>query len=373
MLVHDYNQRQAWKKRVYPVPNPTRSGFRWRASALRRLNQWSGRTAGQHPATIVVPALYNLMPAESLAMGWLSEIETLLLIRQRMTCAASVTGWDVFTFHTQHNADQFYDSTIGALRDTWMKEGNLSSQALLETRRQFGKPWDYHRVHARLVENLVFQSSLMDWLSNRASDVPLQFHVIGTALLSALVSAGSISFKAAVTTALKFGKRWDDALRKADGNSSEDEAGWNEFTRVRKLVEGRAAISMPVEREDLPKTDAPCRPFWYAPSATDEPLLITTAQDAACALETMNLGSWAACTSVARSADETIRGWLVSPLHHMARQCKWSMTDYLLATPGAAELFLDHIAPLGRGPMLQLPVEPLQNRFRLSRMKVTGP
>jgi hypothetical protein len=36
-------------------------------------------------------------------------------------------------------------------------------------------------------------------------------------------------------------------------------------------------------------------------------------------------------------------------------------------------LFLDHIAPLGRAPMLQLPEENLQNRFRLSRMKVTGP
>jgi hypothetical protein len=57
----------------------------------------------------------------------------------------------------------------------------------------------------------------------------------------------------------------------------------------------------------------------------------------------------------------------------MARICRWSISNYLLATPASVTRFLDHIAPLGRQPMLELPAEPLQNRFRLSRIKVTGP
>src|SRR5205823_1216176 len=156
--------------------------------------------------------LYNFMPAESLAMGWLNEIDALAAIRHRISCAAEITGWDVFTFHTLHNADHFFDTTIGAVRDTWVNEGSLSRNALRETRRQFGKPYDYHCIHARLIENLVFQSSLLEWVERRGSDVPLRFHVIGTGLLSALVSSGSIAFADAVTAAMKFGSRWDEAI-----------------------------------------------------------------------------------------------------------------------------------------------------------------
>jgi hypothetical protein len=160
----------------------------------------------------MVPALFNFMPAETLALGWLNEIEALVAIRQRMICAEKITGWDVFTFHTLHNLDHFFDTTIMAVRDTWLKEGNLSSAAILETKRRFGRPYDYFQIPARLVENLIFQSSLMEWISHRASDVPLRFHVVGTALLSALVSSGSVSFGAAVKSALKFGERWEATM-----------------------------------------------------------------------------------------------------------------------------------------------------------------
>src|SRR6266568_5755787 len=187
MLVGGCKPDQTWRTRTYPVPAPSRQGFRWKATALRRLHRFSNGIGSTRPATIMVPALFNFMPAESLAMGWLNEIDALVTIRQRMMCAAKITGWDVFTFHTLHNADHYFDTTIAAVRDTWVKEGNLSVAAVDETRRQFGKPYDYHRVGPRLVENLVFQSSLMDWLARR--DVELRFHVLGTALLSALVSS----------------------------------------------------------------------------------------------------------------------------------------------------------------------------------------
>jgi hypothetical protein len=324
----------------------------------------------------MVPALYNLMPAENLAMGWLNEIDALVTIRQRMICAAKITGWDVFSFHTLHNADRFFDSTIGAVRDTWIKEGSLSTAAVAESKRQFGHPYDYHRIHARLVENLVFQSSLLDWLSHRASDVPLRFHVIGTALLSALVSLGSVTFNEAVKSAMKFGSRWDETLRGSGTSKTEEDIGWSRFEQVRRLMEGQSSLSLAVAHEDLPEAEAPSRPFWYSPTAQDEPTLITTSQEAASALETLNLASWSFSSSRAgRSADEAIRGWLISPLHPMAGLCRWSMSNYLLATPDSAAMFLDHIATLGRGWRLQLSVEPIQiqNRFRLSRMKVTGP
>src|SRR5712691_5268617 len=162
MLVSGYKQDPAWKIRTYPVPTPSRSGFRWKASALRNIHRWTTVGRSPHPATIMVPALYNFMPAESLAMGWLNEIDTLVTIRQRMICAAKITGWDVFTFHTLHNLDHYFDTTIAAVRDTWLKEGNLSPAAVLETKRQFSKPYDYFQIPARLVENLVFQSSLME-------------------------------------------------------------------------------------------------------------------------------------------------------------------------------------------------------------------
>src|SRR5262249_8169734 len=151
----------------------------WKASALRSLHRFGNGRAPALPATIMVPSLYNFMPGECVAMGWLNEIEALVTIRQRMICAAKITGWDVFTFHTLHNRDHYFDTTITAVRDTWLKEGSLSAAAVLETKRQFGKPCDYFRIPARLVENLVFQSSLLDWIGHRAADVPLSFHIIG--------------------------------------------------------------------------------------------------------------------------------------------------------------------------------------------------
>jgi hypothetical protein len=322
----------------------------------------------------MVPALYNFMPAENLALGWLNEIDALVTIRQRMICAAKLTGWDVFTFHTLHNADHFFDTAIGAIRDTWMKEGNLSSAALNETKRRFGKPYDYHRVDARLIENLVFQSSLLDWLNHRAGQTSLQFHAVGTALLSTLVSSGSVSFSAAVHSALKFGARWNETLRNSGSAKSDDEIGWSRFNQVRRLMEGRSTLSLGVDREDLPEAQAPLRPFWFSPTAKDEPVWITTAEEAASALERMNLSSWACSSKPVSHPDEKVRGWLISPLHPLARLCKWSVSNYLLATPKSATLFLEHIAPIGGGPALRLPAaKTAQNRFRLSRMKVTGP
>jgi hypothetical protein len=380
MLAGTPKQPQAWKPQAYPVPTPTQRGLRWKASVLRTLHRWNGLPVSAHPATIMIPALYNLMPAESVALGWLNEIDALVTMRQRMNCAARITGWDVFTFHTLHNADHFFDTTIRAVHDTWVKEGNLCPQAVQETRRQFGKPQDYHRIHARLVENLVFQASLLDWVIGHAADAPLRFHVIGTALLSALVSTRAITFGAAVESATKFGSRWDKTLRDMANGKTEEEIGWTEFGQIRNLMEGRTALSMEghaalnVSRQDLPVPDAPVRPFWYSATVNSDPMLITTAQEAANALETMNLSSWSCVLpNPATNAEEPVRGWLVSALHPMARLCRWSVSNYLLATPPSVTLFLDHIATLGRVPLQAPTGDPLQNRLRLSRMKVTGP
>ena len=221
------NPGRVWKTRTYPVPTPARQTFRWKASALRRLHRF-GNSSAPRPCTIMVPALFNFLPAETLALGWLNEIDALVSIRHRMGCAAQITGWDVLTFHTLHNLDHFYDTTITAVRDTWLKEGTLSAAAVLETKRRFAKPYDYFRIPARLVENLVFQSSLMNWIEHRTSDVPLRFHAIGTALLSALVSSGSICFSSAVTSALKFGERWETAMNGSENSTkTETEVGCN--------------------------------------------------------------------------------------------------------------------------------------------------
>src|SRR5262245_43822480 len=117
----DVNQQYAWKERIYPVPTPSRKGFRWKASALRSLQRLNKTHVTGRPATIVVPALYNFMPAEGVALGWLNEIDALHTIRHRMIAAARITGWDVFTFHTQHNLDSYFNSTIAAMRDTWLR------------------------------------------------------------------------------------------------------------------------------------------------------------------------------------------------------------------------------------------------------------
>jgi hypothetical protein len=252
-----------------------------------------------------------------------------------------------------------------------LKEGSLSKDAVAETRRQFSKPYDYHRIPARLVENLVFQSSLLDWMSKHSADVPLRIHVMGTALLSALVSSGAATFESCVRSVLKFGKRWDDTVLGLSEAVGQDEIGWARFEQVRRLIEGRSSLALGVPREDVPPANAPRKPFWYSPTAKEPPVLISTARDAAAALETLNLSSW---SSAFPNADqEPVRGWLASPLHPIARACRWSVSNYLLATPDAATLFLDHIAALGRTPLIHLSAETVQNRFRLSRMKVTGP
>ena len=376
MLVDAHKQQQTWKRRAYPVPAPTRRSFRWKATALRTLNRWNRKSLTVHPATIMVPALFNFMPAESIALGWLNDIDALVTIRQRMGCAARITGWDVFTFHTLHNVDRYFDTTIGVMRETWVKEGNLSTAAVREAKSRFAKPCDYHRVDARLVENLVFQSSLLHWVGRQATDVPLRFHVIGTALLSALVSSNSISFAAAVQSAAKFGARWDQSLRDMANGKTEDDIGWSQFQHVRRLIEGRSRESLGVASEDLPVPEAVSRPFWYSVTAGTQPMLISTARDAARALESLNLSSWSyASPKATRNSEEPIRGWLVSPLHPMARPCRWSFSNYLLATPASVTLFLDYIAALGREPTTLAPPvsEAVQNRLRLSRIKVTGP
>jgi hypothetical protein len=55
------------------------------------------------------------------ALGWLNEIDSLSRCGRALNSAARITGWDVFTFHTLHNADHILDTTIGAVRDTWVK------------------------------------------------------------------------------------------------------------------------------------------------------------------------------------------------------------------------------------------------------------
>ena len=364
-------RQYAWKTRSYPVPTASRRGFRWKASALRRLHPWIGGMASVKPVTVMVPALYSVLPAETIAMGWLNEIDALGAIHHRISCSARITGWDVFTFHTLHNLDPYFNSTIAAVHDTWLKEGTLSRQAVLETKRQFSKPYDYHRITPRLVENLVFQSSLLDWMTRHASDVPLRVHVIGTALLSALVSSSSITFESSVNSALKFGKRWDDTVSGFAEGATTDEIGWARFQQIRRLMEGGSTLALGVAAEDMPAPNAPAKPFWYSPTPKDPAVLISTAQEARTALETMNLSSWSC--SVPISEEKNIRGWLASPLHPVAKACRWSVSNYLLATPDSATLFLDHIATLGRTPVIVCSPDNVQNRFRLSRIKVTGP
>ena len=76
-------------------------------------------------------------------------------------------------------------------------------------------------------------------------------------------------------------------------------------------------------------------------------MLITTAKKLQNALEMLNLASWAYATpKVAASRRNSIRGWLISPLHPMARLCRWSVSNYLLATPASVTLFLEQIVAL---------------------------
>jgi hypothetical protein len=367
------NEQYAWKVRTYVVPNPSRKGFQWKASALHGLQRLDRRPQSVQPVTIVVPALYNFMPAEVLALGWLNEIDLLAAIRHRIMLVSKLIGWDVFTFHTRHNLDPYFDSTIKAVRETWLNEGALNLEAIAQTRTRFGSAYDYHRIEPRLVENLLIQSSLMEWLTVRAADRPLQFHVIGTGLLSGLVWSGALPFQSAVRTAVKLGVRWDASLgglaeadiRRSGATLTEENLGWRRFHRVRQMVEGRAGLNMAADASDLPEADAPSKPFWFSATAKDEPVWIQTRQDVCMALESMNLASWAPDVPKPLAEDRSsgrVRGWLASPMHPVASACNWSFYNYLLATPDASLLFLNHIASLAPVAPLNIPQNGFGNR-----------
>ena len=217
----------------------------------------------------------------------------------------------------------------------------------------------------------------MEWTARRAQDVPLEFHVIGTALLSALVAQRSIAFDAAVDTALKIGARWDSAVesvveqREKSASPSPNEVRRQRFGIVDHVLRGREQVSITVAREDLCHAEAPARPFWFSAVAAEEPIRIETARDAAMALESLNLNSW--MPGKVRVAADSFRGWLISPLHGMAKMCRWSVSNYLLATPSSVSRFIHDVASGSSAPIVA-PNEPeVQNRFRLSRIKVTGP
>jgi hypothetical protein len=380
------NNRYAWKKRSYAVPTPTRKGFQWKASALRSLQRIHKAEVSGHPATIIIPAFYSVMPAEAVALGWLNEIDALHTIRHRITEATKWTGWDVFTFHTRYNLDPFYASTISAVRETWLHEGSLKRGSVTETIKRYGEPYHYACISARLVENLVFQSSLMEWLRTRAENAPLRFHVLGTGLLSALVWSGSLSFEGAVKTALKLGSCWDTSLTALASEEldrkgierSEENIGWLRFHHMRQILEGRTVVSLPASADDMPKVEAPSRPFWFSVTVGDEPVLLETVRDVQLALESMDTASWTPRPPrhLPTEGPNRVRGWLASPQHPIASRCRWSFYNYLLATPQSALLFLDHIAALGCQPAVTPDApktEEFQERLRLSRIKVTGP
>jgi len=310
-----------------------------------------------------VPALFNRLPAETFAMGWLNEIDVLHSIHQRIGFVSKKTGWDVYTFHTQHNLDRRYDCTIAAVRDTWSKERHLSVSHVAETKRRYGSAYSYHRIQPRLIENVVFQSSLMECVAARAEDTPIRFHAIGTGLYSALIRSGALTFDAALDSMMKVGARWDKAMESMAG----DEV--SRFEIVDRLVNGRERISLQVAVEDLPKVEAPSEPFWFSVSGNDEPNLLETARDVASALETLNLSSW--WTGTLLLPDHFVSGFLTSPHHPLARRCRGSLSSYLLATPAHVVMFMEYIAGIGRAPLRLDPDS--QNRLRLSRMKVTGP
>jgi hypothetical protein len=376
------NPRYAWKERTYVVPSSSRKGFQWKASALRSIQRLSKTTVTGNPVAVVVPALYSFMPAEAVALGWLNEIDALGTIRHRIIDSTKLTGWDVFTFHTRHNLDPFYASTIAAVRETWLREGTLKASSIAETVKRFGPSYQYNRIPARLVENLVFQSSLMQWLSGRADGAPFRFHLVGTALISGLVWSGALTFDDAVRTALKVGERWDasltslaeEELKRTGVTPTEENVGWLRFDRVRQILEGQSVLSLGTSPSDLPEVGAPLRPFWFSPTAQDQPVLIETARDVRCAMESMDLASWSPRLPKRLPADcsDRVRGWLVSPSHPMASASRWSVYNYLLATPDAGSLFLNHIAALGRPTIMAPRPEEFQERLRLQRIKASS-
>jgi hypothetical protein len=256
---------------------------------------------------------------------------------------------------------------------TWMRE----------TVRRYGRAYDYNRIEPRLIENLVFQSSMMDWMSNRTK-APLRFHVVGTALLSALVWSGATTFNQAVRAAMKIGSAWDEAMgRRAEEelkqnatDRTDDNLGWQRFHRVQQILEGHSVVNLGLHLTDIADVDAPVKTFWFSATANDEPVLIQTSREVRTALESMDLASWTPASPKGIDGESTgagIRGWLISASHPLSAACHWSVYNCLLATPTAASLFLDHIAALGRAPAAAEQDESVQNRLRLSRMKVTGP
>jgi len=344
---------------------PSRTGFQWKATALHGLQRLDRRSEHRCPVTIVVPALYNVMPAEVFALGWLNEIDSLATIRQRMMHVARLLGWDVFTFHTRHSLDRYFDSAIKAVRETWLNEGALNPEAMCQTRKRFGAAYDYHSTEPRLVENLLIQSSLMDWMTVRSAGKPFEFHVIGTGLLSALVWSGALSFQNAVRTAVAVGLSWDSRLNKmADAEIhrtgvalTDENLGWLRFQRIRQLIEGRSSVSMSAELAEFPELEDPQRPFWFSASAKSEPVWVETRKDVRAAFEAVNLASWSPEIPLAPKKDRItgrVRGWLASPMHPVAAACRWSFHNYLLATPATSMLFLNHIAP--EGPSSQIPL-----------------
>jgi hypothetical protein len=152
---------------------------------------------------------------------------------------------------------------------------------------------------------------------------------------------------------------------------TESEIGWQQFEAIQRIIDGQEQVSLSVSRKELPKVEAPSTPFWFAPTSEEEPVLIETSRDAALALESLNLSSWK--SGDVRSVDPVTRGWLISPLHPLARVCRWSVSNYLLATPASSLMFIQHIAALSRKPLVAPDTDEVQNRLRLSRMKVTGP
>ena len=68
------------------------------------------------------------------------------------------------------------------------------------------------------------------------------------------------------------------------------------------------------------------------------------------ALEAMNLASWTSDVPKLLAQERRagrVRGWLASPMNPVASACHWSVYNYLLATPTASQLFLEHIAFMG--------------------------
>ena len=366
-------RKYGWKPRTYVVPVPSRKGFQWKASALQGLQRLDRHPPNRRPVTVVVPALFNLMPGEVFALGWLNEIDSLAAIRHRVMVVAKLLGWDVFTFHTRHILDRYFDSAIKAVRETWLNEGALNPEAIAQTLRRFGAAYDYHSVEPRLVENLLIQSSLMDGISGRAAGKPFEFHVIGTGLISALAWSGALSFPNAVKTAAEVGASWDVRLKKMaeaecerTGLSSTDEnLGWLRFRRVRQMLERRSNMSLAVDPASLPKVENPQRPFWYSATAKSEPVWIEDRQHIRTALETMNLESW--CPEVPHCTKQggisgPVRGWLASPIHPVAASCHWSFRNYLLATPAASQLFFKHIASAVPSASVPLPQNVFDDR-----------